>query len=66
MEYFHLRIDFYVNLLYNSVVTVNTAFKRRFIMLEILQFIFQDSWHFLGAVILIAIIGDALHAIFHK
>lgn len=35
-------------------------------MMEILQFIFQDFWHFMGTVILIAITGEAIGAIFHK
>ena len=29
-------------------------------MLEILQFIFQDIWHYIGTVILIVIIGDVI------
>lgn len=29
-------------------------------MIEILQFIFQDFWHWLGTVIIIGVIGEAV------
>ena len=35
-------------------------------MMEVLNFIFQDVRHFVGVIILIAVLGDALHEIFHK
>ena len=35
-------------------------------MLEILEFIFSDIWHFLGVAILLDILGTAIGNAFHK
>jgi hypothetical protein len=33
-------------------------------MLEILEFIFKDFWHFIGVIILLAIISDGVSGMF--
>lgn len=35
-------------------------------MLEILKFIFQDFWHWVGTVVLLAIIAEGLDGMFRK
>lgn len=35
-------------------------------MLDILEFIFKDFWHFMGIVILLSIICDGVNGIFKK
>ncbi len=35
-------------------------------MLEVLKFIFSSFWIWLGTVVLIAVIGEAIHAIFSR
>lgn len=35
-------------------------------MKEVLEFIFQDGWHFLGTILLICVIGDAITGILGK
>ena len=35
-------------------------------MLEILKFIFQDFWHWLGTLILIAVVAEGIGGLFTK
>lgn len=47
----------YLSRVYKEYPLSNELFtKRRYQMIEVLEFIFQDFWHWLGSVIMIAII----------
>lgn len=34
--------------------------------MEVLEFIFRDAWHFIGTIVLISVLGDAIAGIFRK
>lgn len=40
--------------------------KEEYFMLEVLKFIFQDFWHWLGTLILLAVIAEGVGGMFRK